>query len=279
MLPPSWKSEVEKSIEEEANRSAAKRESSNAEQSAAIARQLTALIDQLKGEEDREKRPKQIKIWTDAITLFLVAATAVFTGLAWLVFKEQLGEMQRAYGPISEQAVAATSAAKTASDALTKAQRPFVYQKSIWYRPFTKDGKKAWRGLIEWENSGLTPTKTATFELVCPTLPFPLGTGLIDPYALKRLMAEQKKIGRIFQILAPKQSKFGGQCEFLSDEMAKVKNGIATTYIIGQVTYDDIFNISHITRHCEYIYQIEGDPAAFTSIEVSGISCARHNCD
>ena len=40
----------------------------------------------------------------DVFTLFLVAATALFTGLAWWVFKGQLAEMQRVYGPVSEQA-------------------------------------------------------------------------------------------------------------------------------------------------------------------------------
>jgi hypothetical protein len=66
MLPPSWKSEIEKAVKQEANRSGAERETRDADKSAAIASQLSALVDQLKGEENREKRPKQIKIWIDA---------------------------------------------------------------------------------------------------------------------------------------------------------------------------------------------------------------------
>ena len=67
MMPPSWENEIAKSVEE-------------------------------------AKRPKQIKKGMDVFTLFLVAATALFTGLAWWVFKGQLAEMQRVYGPVSEQA-------------------------------------------------------------------------------------------------------------------------------------------------------------------------------
>src|ERR1700730_1997228 len=136
MLPPSWKSEVQKAVEEAANRDAHKREASEAEKSAAITSQLSALVDQLEGQEEREKRPKQIKIWTDFITLILVALTAVFTGLAWWVFRGQLHvfegqftEMQKVYGPIKESADAATSAADTAKNALIQRDRAFVFVK------------------------------------------------------------------------------------------------------------------------------------------------------
>lgn len=117
MLPSSWKSEIQKTVEETTNSSDAERKARETEQSAAIASQLAALVNQLKGEEERVEQPKQIKKWTDAITLGFVFLTVIFTGLSWCafrdqlgVFKEQLGEMQRVYGPIKEQADAAKGA-------------------------------------------------------------------------------------------------------------------------------------------------------------------------
>jgi len=176
---------------------------------------------------------------------------------------------------IQRTAAAAINSANTARDGLVKAQRPFIYEKSIWYRAFIKDDKKAWRAIMEWENSGLTPTKTAFFELSCASIPFGRGI-VVDPYALKKMPGTN--IIRVSAILAPKQAKFGGQCEFFGDELLKAQRGESTQYLIGQVNYTDIFDVRHLTRFCEFIYHIGGDVAGYGNIEVSSNSCVRHNC-
>jgi hypothetical protein len=229
--------------------------------------------------KDRPKRDGYDQANIILLFLTFLAASAAAIGVFYQanIFSLQLTEMQKAYGPIKDSAIAATNSANTARDALLKAQRPFVYQKSVWYRAFIKDGKKLWRGIVEWENSGLTPTKIANFELVCPHLD--IGKGIIaDPYALKIIPNSVNNTIRVSAILAPKQTKFGGQCEFAADELLNAQNGTSTQYIIGQVTYTDIFDVTHITRYCEYIYHIGGDVAGFGNIEVSGNSCVRHNC-
>jgi hypothetical protein len=203
-----------------------------------------------------------------------VFATAAFTGLSWWVFSSQLGEMQKVYGPVSEQATAATSAAKTARDALTKAQRAFVFEKDIFYGPITKDGKKIWRGAFRWENSGLTPTKNATIIFGC--MAFPGFPSIADPYVLvAKLPGDMSHVSRNFP---PKDIGVGGECEFVNDELLKAKNRESTEYSIAQVTYTDIFDITHVTRFCEIAYNIEGDVAAFGPIIVTGAPCVRYNC-
>lgn len=144
MLPPSWKSEAQKALEEATNRNAAKREVSEAEKSAAITTQLSALVNQLKGQEERERRPREIKVWTDAITLLLVAATAIFTGLAWWIFRGQLhvfegqlAEMQKVYGPIEESADAAKNSADAArNNAIAAFKQANIMQAQL--RPWIK---------------------------------------------------------------------------------------------------------------------------------------------
>jgi hypothetical protein len=108
MLPPSR--EIEKSIQETERSSSEERETRETEQSAAITSALAALKNHFEGEAKKEQTPKKIKIWTDTITLALVAATALFTGLAWWVFKGQLREMEKTYGPIKQSADATKAA-------------------------------------------------------------------------------------------------------------------------------------------------------------------------
>jgi len=87
---------------------------------------------------------------------------------------------------------------------------------------------------------------------------------LVDPYALKKVpFIPKDKIIHVSTILGPKQSKFGGQCEFTPDDLVKIQNMVATQYIIAEVTYGDIFEQSHITRFCEIIIHISGNVPGF----------------
>src|ERR1043166_7618626 len=104
MLPDSWKRDIEESIEKAQRRSDEGHKSSDTEKGAAIVAALTAIKHHFEREAEKERRPKKIKIWTDAITLLLVAFTALFTGLAWWVFRGQLREMEKVFEPISQQA-------------------------------------------------------------------------------------------------------------------------------------------------------------------------------
>jgi hypothetical protein len=229
--------------------------------------------------KENNAQQKQSNAWEKYNAIAITAATvviAIATIAAALIGYYQWRALRSTDEATHIAAGAARSSATTAHDALVKAQRPFVYQKSVWYRAFIKDGQKLWRGIVEWENSGLTPTKVANFELDCPFIR--AGNAIADPYALKKLSRITKKATRVSAILAPRQTKFGGQCEFTAEELVNAQQGITTQYIVGQVSYIDIFGVSHITRYCEYLYHIGGDVSGFGNIEVSGNSCIRHNC-
>jgi hypothetical protein len=89
MLPPSWKSEVQKAVEETATADKNQREARQNEASAKIATAINSLRDaqaaQTNSEDTNEKKNQGI----NKATLVLVAFTVLFTGLSWLVFRDQ----------------------------------------------------------------------------------------------------------------------------------------------------------------------------------------------
>jgi hypothetical protein len=109
------------------------REPKQGEQSAAIASALAAIRDQLKAHNERQDREEQRqpssehrKIWFDILTVLFVFATAVFTGLSWLAFREQVNEMKAAYGPIRDSAVAAKQSGDAAENSNIYANRAWI---------------------------------------------------------------------------------------------------------------------------------------------------------
>jgi hypothetical protein len=155
-------------------------------------------------------------------------------------------------------------------------QRAFLSVKGTWWRPSPlSNNPTEWRGLPEWENSGATPIKSGVFTLACAFVPGK--DSIIDPYALKRLSAIA--MSRISLIIGAKQTKFGGQCDIPVEVLSNAQQGKQTVYVISEAKYLDIFGERHITRHCEYVYRINGDVrTGDRNIEVSGIPCVRHNC-
>jgi hypothetical protein len=90
MLPPSWKGEVQKAVEEataaEGNQRKAEQDEAGANIAAAINSLKDAQTAQTNSEDSNEKKNQGI----NKATLVLVAFTVLFTGLSWYVFKRQL---------------------------------------------------------------------------------------------------------------------------------------------------------------------------------------------
>ncbi len=169
-LPPSWKSEVQKAVEET---TAAERNKWKAEQdkaSTTIAAAIDALRDaqaaQTNSEDGNEKKNQAI----NKATLVLVAFTVLFTGLSWWAFRSQLDEMKKVYGPVSEQADAAKKAADAtvrAADAATKqsenSDKALAQAQRAWIGPTYAriDGSieigKPFSVIIEYLNTGREP--------------------------------------------------------------------------------------------------------------------------
>jgi hypothetical protein len=194
MLPPSWKREVQKTVEEATERSSEEGERRQREQSSAIASTLATLIDHFKRQAEKDEGHNKIKIFTDALTIALVFGTALFTALSWLafrdqlvVFEKQLHEMEKAYGPIQQSADAARDAATSNAGQLAAMnrqlavmeadQRPWIaYVGASIETPLHYEDGKAIIGLrFIFKNVGRTP---ARFVLMQGT-PFIL-TGLYD---------------------------------------------------------------------------------------------------
>ncbi len=97
MLPPSWKSEVQKAVEETANADRQQREAQQNNASADITAAIIALRDAQHAQTSSEDANEQKNRPINKITLTFVFLTAIFTGLSWLAFRAQLGEMIRAY--------------------------------------------------------------------------------------------------------------------------------------------------------------------------------------
>ena len=92
MFPPSWKSEVQKAVEEAANANREQREAEKDYENSKIVLAIEALSDAQKTQtahEDRNDKKNRRLNW---VTIFLVFGTVVFTGLSWWIFKGQLDE-------------------------------------------------------------------------------------------------------------------------------------------------------------------------------------------
>jgi hypothetical protein len=133
MLPPSRNGETEESIEEAAHRERKDRKAEQTNHTAAITASLAAINDQLKTHNERQDRNEKPKKWFDIATAAFVFATAVFSGLAWCVFRGQLHEMERAYAPIEQSALAAQNSLKLAYQIshppILRLTNPAIWQK------------------------------------------------------------------------------------------------------------------------------------------------------
>jgi hypothetical protein len=277
MLPTSWKANVQEAVDEKISADKNERITEQRHASAEIAAAINSLRQAQETQTSREDANEKTNQTINKITLGLVAATVLFTGLSWWAFHEQISEIKKVYGPIKDQADAAKQSAQTASDALTKAQRSFVFEKDIFYGVITKNGKKIWRGAFRWQNSGLTPTKNADVSFSCMSVQgFPT---VVDPYTLVEVATRSGASWRISQTFPPKDVRVAGECEFMNGELLKAQRREYTQYSMVQVTYTDIFDISHTTRFCEFAYDVEGDVEGFTgNIVVTGAPCVRYNC-
>ncbi len=140
VLPPSWKGDVQKAVEEAVNTEADQRQAEQNDAAAKIAAAIKALGDAQNTQTAHEDRNEKINVTLAVITIFLVFLTVVFTGASWWVFSGQLEEMKSAgtqtkqlidanaklAEAANKQASAAAENAKTAHDSYIASQRAWV---------------------------------------------------------------------------------------------------------------------------------------------------------
>jgi hypothetical protein len=106
-LPPSWKSEIQETVQKAAETSRKREETQRQQEAAAVSEQIKRLVDAYNCERNKPERKDKVKIFLDISTFLLLLITAIFTGLTLCVFRGQLAEMKRDYDQIVRSANAA----------------------------------------------------------------------------------------------------------------------------------------------------------------------------
>jgi hypothetical protein len=109
-------------------------ESQRHHDSVQITSALNRVADQLLIDEQEEEGRDSRKATREKLTIFLVFATVVAAGIGDVFFYGQMSEMQKAYGPIADQA----NAAKRAADAATKQSEIATRQAETPIKLFSK---------------------------------------------------------------------------------------------------------------------------------------------
>src|SRR6202035_2594009 len=91
---PLWKSEIQKAVEETANAASERQKAENKQDASEIAVQIKAFVDAYQAQNTKPKRKDKLKRFLDIATVALLFGTALFSGLAWLVFRDQLHVFQ-----------------------------------------------------------------------------------------------------------------------------------------------------------------------------------------
>jgi hypothetical protein len=92
-----------------------------------IAREIAALSHSISEEErtsrDAQERQDNGKKFREYLTLLFIILTTIGVFIQAFVFKGQLHEMEKAYGPIEKSAIAAKEAADAARDAVKQSEK------------------------------------------------------------------------------------------------------------------------------------------------------------
>jgi len=93
-LPPSWKSEVQKAVEEKVDADRNQRQSEQNDAAAKISAAIETISNAQQTQTVHDDRNENINITLALITISLVFLTVVFTGASWWVFSGQLNVMK-----------------------------------------------------------------------------------------------------------------------------------------------------------------------------------------
>jgi hypothetical protein len=177
MLPPSWKSEVQKTVEDAANTDREKREVQNNDAAAKISAAIDTLSNAQQTQTSHEDRNEKINVGLAILTIFLVFLTVLFTGLSWLTFRDQLKEMKasseqtnkiidanvKLVDAATKQAEAATENAKIARDNFVASERAWVGPRNAkTSSPPTAD--KDLPIVLEYGNTGREPAIETVYD-------------------------------------------------------------------------------------------------------------------
>lgn len=151
-------------------------------------------------------------------------------------------------------------------------QRAFIATNGVtWNSNTAPSGDIYWQVAFNWQNSGNTPPKDLRIETFC----------VIDPKELEDPMMNRSPTLNLARFIAPKQTVWGGTCNWTVPQLNAVKDKSAHLYIGGRAFYWDIINPAHphLTEACIEIVGLVGDFAQpkISPIHLIGV-CSQHNC-
>lgn len=250
-LPPSWKSEVQKTIEERINADAQDRHAQQLNAGAEITNALKAIGYAQQTQTSHTDTSDQRNRWINVVTLFFVFLTVIFTYKSWRTFEAQVEEMQKVYAPIKESADATKSQLLTTIDELHKSQRPWISAsdaKIIGNYP--DPAPNVFNFILEYDlkNTGRSLAKKG-FALAYPVSGSAEKMTQVWNKACESpsqwLGEKPNQVWQTGMVIAPGQTVpiKGG----LGIEGVKATDGF---WIFGCVVYSDQFDIRHHTRFC-----------------------------
>ena len=200
---------------------------------------------------DQATSGRDRKHWLDFGIALLLLATAAGTGVAaWYTFRQWV----------------------TARDTLVVSQRAFVTVGNFGSIVGVGDDQKPSNLTIDIPllNSGNTRTRDLQLLFKCRTST----QDLVEPWGL----LHQEKVDHLPQVIGPHADSHT-YCTFSKDDISRMKNGSLFGYVLGEVTYYDIFNpndrhITQIARQVSILGYTETPAAVFSYITPIG----QHNC-
>ena len=192
-------------------------------------------------------------------------------------------------------------ATQKANETTKSIQRAFIFAKGAELRKFAMAGPERvltntqyniWQGIIEWENSGNTPSKNLTIDSTCLVVFKPV----VDPERVREgdeNLIQTYSIADQKLLIGPKESSSAGFCMYAPNTLLGSKLFDQQLYVFGTAKYADILSpdVQHRTEFCFHMivetteFDILSDlkkkvmpPPVVLPTSIKAIPCNSHNC-
>jgi hypothetical protein len=264
MLPPSWKTEIEETVEKTANAAREGQKADNDKNASEISTAIKAFSDAYQAQHNKPEEPDKVKRALDIATVALLFFTALFTGLAWWIFRYQLHEMQSSSLQIERSITASNRIADEAknANALTgEAGRAWIGAISALVVPPITEMKNS-KINVNFSNAGKSPAYIIRIKCGAAILDAP---PVDPPYALTSIQAAMGSKS----IMVPGQ-QFGcplNKPPISGQEAGKIRlsSGAYSFYVYGEVVYRDVAAETERVTHVCWFYNASVDAYVFCS--------------
>jgi hypothetical protein len=200
-------------------------------------------------------------------------ATVALTGLTLIVFRMQLEEMQKAYAPIRDQAVASQKSVELAERTAARQLRAYI----LFDGGLVDRFGHGFMVKLAVKNSGQTPAYNLTYAWDAKVLPYPLKVdGIIYPSPNPEQSAD----------IGASISTTLGDPQFLAmseQDVQDVQNRMKAVYVFASLSYRDTFQRTQTAQFVAVnLPQGPTDPSSWAMrnyfSSVSDSPCPRGSC-